>query len=324
MQCAWCVAFLTVCALVLRVVRGRKSVECKNSEVGRWSRRGGGFFGCCAFAACSLPCLLALIHSADGLPCTCFLCGARMVPRIPGTLRGLSTSAKVHLQHVLYFGDVLGYNSVQRFAKLPRAWIDAVGASADIDHGVAFTHAAGSPTHSMLSYTLLDTALNPGPRRQATLDPTTSAAAEEAVEEGEVIGEEPRRRIAQSKVFALGRNTHAQLGLGFASQEATRGMVTGDIAGKGGITHVAAGTGFSFVVAADEGESNVYGFGNDTLGQLGSCTQMEERRTDAYDVSTRLEGRMRRSCGYFHCPNESHSMGGASAALPPVSTTPSS
>ncbi|SPO46732.1 uncharacterized protein PSANT_04418 [Moesziomyces antarcticus] len=212
-----------------------------------------------------------------------------MVPRIPGTLRGLSTSAKVHLQHVLYFGDVLGYNSVQRFAKLPRAWIDAVGASADIDHGVAFTHAAGSPTHSMLSYTLLDTSLNPGPRRQATLDPTTNAAAEEAVEEGEVIGEEPRRRIAQSKVFALGRNTHAQLGLGFASQEATRGMVTGDIAGKGGITHVAAGTGFSFVVAADEGESNVYGFGNDTLGQLGSCTQMEERRTDAYDVSTRLE-----------------------------------
>lgn len=239
---------------------------------------------------CGMLLLTPLPPTRAQLLCTSNVCGGRMVSRIPGMLRGLSTSAKVHLQHVLYFGDVLGYNSVQRLAKLPRAWIDAVGASADIDHGVAFTHAVGSPTHSILSYTLLDTPLTRARRREATLEPTTNAAAEQVgQEEGEVIGEEPRRRIAQSKVFALGRNTHAQLGLGFASQEATRGMVTGDITGKGGITHVAAGTGFSFVVTADEGESKVYGFGNDTLGQLGSSSTIEEARWDAYDISTRLD-----------------------------------
>ena len=200
------------------------------------------------------------------------LVGLRMLVRIPGTLRGMRTCAKTSLQHVLYFGDVLGYSSPQRLAKLPRAWVDAVGASSDVDHGFAWTHAVGSPTHSLLSYTLSDTSLQPTAPRQASLDPTSPSSHSEVEEDGEVIWDsEPSERIAQSKVFALGRNTHAQLGLGFASQEATRGMVTGEFSGTRGISHIAAGTGFSFIITANDQDSNIYGFGNDTLGQLGSC-----------------------------------------------------
>lgn len=98
-----------------------------------------------------------------------------------------------------------------------------------------------------------------------------------------------------SKVFSIGRNTHAQLGLGFSSQEATRGMVTGELEGKGGVSKVGAGgSGFSFVVTTDQdGEKGrVFGFGNDTLGQLGSSSLSlpTSASADPYDISTRQSG----------------------------------
>ncbi|KAJ9473837.1 hypothetical protein PHBOTO_003910 [Pseudozyma hubeiensis] len=111
--------------------------------------------------------------------------------------------------------------------------------------------------------------------------------------EGEVIDldtEDAKSNTSSqpSKVFALGRNTHAQLGLGFTSQEATRGMVTGEFAGEGGVSMLAAGNGFSFIVTSSTRGGKVFAFGNDTLGQLGS-NSLEGAKTgeDAYDVSIR-------------------------------------
>lgn len=236
-----------------------------------------------------------------------------------GRSRCICTTRTRTYQHVLYFGNVLGYHSIDKLAKLPRAWLDSVGVSADVDHGLTWTAASGSPGHVLLSYTLLDRAVDPAARRArlsteelATSDQHLHESAkrdngqgkdgEEAVTLDDVEGQ--RSTSSQpSKVFALGRNTHAQLGLGFSSQEATRGMVTGQMEGKGGVSTIVAGHGFSFVVTAESeasikgdgqarlGASNVYVFGNDTLGQLASTpasmlSNIHEVE-DPYDISTR-------------------------------------
>uniref|UniRef100_V5EP79 Uncharacterized protein n=1 Tax=Kalmanozyma brasiliensis (strain GHG001) TaxID=1365824 RepID=V5EP79_KALBG len=67
-------------------------------------------------------------------------------------------------------------------------------------------------------------------------------------------------------------------------------MVTGTLDGVGGVTHVAAGSGFSFVTTATGSGSNTFGFGNDTLGQLGCSPREPATRNefDPWDVSTRL------------------------------------
>ena len=230
-------------------------------------------------------------------------------------IRSVHTSAALRYQHVLYFGNVLGYNSVDRLAKFPRAWLDSVGVSADVDHGLRWGSASGSPGHALLSYTLLESAVDPTLRapRQTTEELATSTGStiqqekqrtDEGAEEETVLEDASGRKSASSqpsKVFSLGRNTHAQLGLGFSSQEATRGMVTGSMDGNGGVDKVVAGSGFSFVVTsstADDGThaSNVYGFGNDTLGQLGASSPSDAAAAataagaDPYDVSTRLSG----------------------------------
>ncbi|PWZ03725.1 RCC1/BLIP-II [Testicularia cyperi] len=239
--------------------------------------------------------------------------------------RTFSTSPTPARQHLLYFGNVLGYTSAERLSKLPRAWIDAVGGSSDVDHGVTWTHASGSPSHSLLSYTLLERPLDHrAPRQDSTQLSTPSSSAAAAQESGlENQNANQHEDIVldlsddahstgrsssshPSKVFSIGRNTHAQLGLGFASQEATRGLVTGTLEGKGGITKVAAGNGFSLVATARSASpvqshtsgdslataqedlgSNLYGFGNDTLGQLGLSGSVTPSSQDPWDISPR-------------------------------------
>lgn len=219
----------------------------------------------------------------------------RTFPRLS---RCLFTTASSRYQHILYFGDVLGYTSPQRLSKFPRAWLDSVGVSSDVDHGLRWTGASGSPSHALLSYTLLDKPIDPRAPRGSTEELATSSfnthteeSEGEEGEQGEVLEDEDGRRATSShpsKVFSLGRNTYAQLGLGFSSQEATRGMVTGEMEGTGGISKVAAGSGFSFVVTSEGSSSRIFGFGNDSLGQLGSSpTTTTSNSLDPYDISTR-------------------------------------
>ncbi|SNX85351.1 uncharacterized protein MEPE_04060 [Melanopsichium pennsylvanicum] len=249
------------------------------------------------------------------------------------TIRTIHTSLTLSYQHLLYLGNVLGYQSPQRLSKFPRAWLDSVGVSSDVDHGLRWTGASGGPGHALISYTLLDKPLDPQRSRKASSeelvtttssttsrsfveDQTTSAHVQQ--QEGTVLdhssGTSRKNSNSQpSKVFSLGRNTYAQLGLGFSSQEATRGMVTGQIQGRGGVANIVAGSGFSFVVAdlgirdysskdSIEGATSgsaIYAFGNDTLGQLGASPSslLDTLRSfhpisgnDPYDLSTRLPG----------------------------------
>lgn len=221
---------------------------------------------------------------------------------LTSSVRRITTTAAPRYQHVLYLGSVLGYTSIDRLSKFPRSWLDSVGVSSDVDHGLRFTCAAAGPHHLLLGYELLETPLHPGSRRarRSSEELVTGAETNDAdhtVDEGQgEVLDDPQGTTSTSshpsKVFALGRNTHAQLGLGFSSQEATRGMVTGTLSGAAGITNVVAGNGFSYVVTSDTPtESRIFGFGNDTLGQLGASPDgVTHNQIDPYDVSTRLEG----------------------------------
>lgn len=216
--------------------------------------------------------------------------------------RSIRTSPPSAYQHLLYLGNILGYQSIDRLSLFPRAWLDSVGVSSDVDHGLKWTSASSSPSHTLLSYTLVANPLDRSKRpRQASEElssshstPFTPAFEEQGEAEAVVLEEDRERKdkVGVSKVFGIGRNTHAQLGLGFASQEATRGMFTASLEGSGGVQKVVAGSGFSFVVTSADTGSMVYGFGNDTLGQLGSCAPQAtiSGSADPYDISTRLPG----------------------------------
>ncbi|EST06915.2 Regulator of chromosome condensation 1/beta-lactamase-inhibitor protein II [Kalmanozyma brasiliensis GHG001] len=221
--------------------------------------------------------------------------------------RFISRSAPSRYQHVLYLGDVLGYTSASRLSKFPRAWLDAAGVAADVDHGLRWVAASGGVNHVLLGYEVLVSPLEGvrrgrdsgeeivvhGARPEEGEGGLRNGKGKDEEREGEILEESGGKTSTSrhpSKVFALGRNTHAQLGLGFSSQEATRGMVTGTLDGVGGVTHVAAGSGFSFVTTATGSGSNTFGFGNDTLGQLGCSPREPATRNefDPWDVSTRL------------------------------------
>ncbi|GAC99149.1 hypothetical protein PHSY_006748 [Pseudozyma hubeiensis SY62] len=220
----------------------------------------------------------------------------RRITRITQPLRRtFSSTSSPSYQHVLYFGNLLGYQSIDRLAKFSRSWLDSAGVSGDVDRGLRYEcMSSGGVGHVLVGYTLLDTRLDGRSPRQTSEQVSLHGAVEPEEEvDGEVIHldtEDAKSSTSSqpSKVFALGRNTHAQLGLGFTSQEATRGMVTGEFAGEGGVSMLAAGNGFSFIVTSSNEGGKVFAFGNDTLGQLGS-NSLEGGRTgeDAYDVSIR-------------------------------------
>ena len=176
-------------------------------------------------------------------------------------------------QHLLWSGNLLGYTS-DRLTALPRGWLDSLGVSHDVDQGLSWRHLVSSPTHTLLSYSLL-----------ARPDKPHDLHAPDSASSGSSASAQPH------KVVSVGQNTHAQLGLGFASQEATRGMVTGALSGRHGVTALAAGAGTSFIVTHDEeAQSAVYAFGNHTLGQLGAGPGGDPRHSsDPYDVTPRSE-----------------------------------
>lgn len=190
----------------------------------------------------------------------------------------------VRTQHVLYLGSVLGYVSAERLSTFPRAWLDSAGMAADVDQGVRWSAVHAGSFHTLMAYTLTNYA--PRPARFTTEDVVRPGErAPNAARTVDIGGDDaPSTGMLPSKVFGVGRNTHAQLGLGFASHEATRGMMCGTLTGPHGITHlVAGGNGFSFVVTAGADSSTVYGVGNDTLGALGLGEKVQQGR-DAWDV----------------------------------------
>lgn len=218
--------------------------------------------------------------------------GARGVHLRSSSRRWGSTLA---LQHVLYLGSVLGHVSPERLSKFPRSWLDSVGRSAEVDHGLRWTAVHATAFHTLMAYTLVEYAPRRAPRyttedvslpgakprahheRTATIDLHLDVDGEATAAEGSVL---------PSRVFGVGRNTYAQLGLGFASQEATRGMMSGNISGVGGITHlVTGGNGFSFIVTRDTNNNGtVYAVGNDTLGAVGLGDGVVVGKRDAWDV----------------------------------------
>ncbi|EPQ31042.1 uncharacterized protein PFL1_01231 [Pseudozyma flocculosa PF-1] len=217
-------------------------------------------------------------------------------PRPHRSFASSSTSFPTRRQHLLWCGNLLGYTS-DRLTKLPRAWIDSLGVASDVDQGLQWTHISASPTHTLLAYRLLPP-LAPPPTASAGHDAEDDQHATE--DDSAIIYDGPRETSDSAppsslphKVLAMGKNTHAQLGLGFASQEATRGMVTGTFDGKGGVRAVCSGGCASFIVtqsgSSEEG-SSLYAFGNHTLGQLGlGPASSPSHSADPYDVTPRQE-----------------------------------
>lgn len=154
----------------------------------------------------------------------------------PTGLRTFTTSHASYEQHLLWSGTLLD-QTTDTFKPLDQDLLLAAGAGPDLLKGdVSLLPPAASPTrgHSLLPY--------------RTAQPE-----------------------AWSRVLAIGRNTHAQLGIGYASQEATFGLIRSGYSGKGGISKVVAGQHQSWILTDDESKTAIEGTfacGNNTLGQL--------------------------------------------------------
>lgn len=132
-------------------------------------------------------------------------------------LRRFSPSAPSREQHLLWAGTLL--DETQSVHKpLSQDLFLAAGASDDFAKGdITLGPIAASPTrgHSLLSY---------------------KTAPPECL----------------SRVFAAGRNSYGQLGIGFASQEATFGLVRPGFSGVGGLSRLQAGPAQSWLLTNDE------------------------------------------------------------------------
>lgn len=133
-----------------------------------------------------------------------------------GSWRSFASSSRCSEQHLLWAGTLLDQCSSTHQALTQDLFL-AAGAADDISLGdISLLPPSVSPVrgHSLLPY------------RTAKPESLT-------------------------RVLAVGRNTHAQLGLGFASQEATFGLVRGGLFGAGGIVAVKAGPIQTWVLTAD-------------------------------------------------------------------------
>ncbi|CAO1628575.1 unnamed protein product [Sympodiomycopsis kandeliae] len=163
-----------------------------------------------------------------------------------------ATTSRRKEQHLLWAGVLLD-QSASRHQPLTQDLFLAAGAGDDIAEGdITLLAPAASPTrgHSLLPYR---TAHSGG---------------------------------ALTRIFAIGRNTHGQLGLGFASQEATFGLVRPGFNGAGGIQAVLAAQSQTWITTSDTTshtadpdddaaadtvykQGAAFATGNNTLGQLG-------------------------------------------------------
>jgi hypothetical protein len=118
------------------------------------------------------------------------------------------------VQHLLWSGTLLD-QSTSTFTPFDPDLFFAAGAAEDFDSGITLLPPSSSSTrgHSLLPY---------------------------STKEG------------LSRILAIGRNTHAQLGLGFSSQEATFGLIQPGFSGQGGIHSVHAGPSQSFILTSNK------------------------------------------------------------------------
>lgn len=157
--------------------------------------------------------------------------------------RSFTCTAHAREQHLLWAGTLLDQASCTH-QPLSQDLFLAAGAGDDINAGhITLLEPSASPTrgHALLPY------------RTATDPPLT-------------------------RIFAVGRNTFSQLGLGFASQEATFGLVRPGFSGDGGISSLIAAQGQTWIhtLPASDAQSDdqqqpsrLFACGNNTLGQLG-------------------------------------------------------
>ncbi|CAO1626103.1 unnamed protein product [Parajaminaea phylloscopi] len=170
-------------------------------------------------------------------------------PQVRPRWRRLSTRPAAREQHLLWAGTLLD-RTTGTHSVFDHELLLAAGAADDLDKGdISLVDVAASPTrgHSLIAY------------RTAAPDRLT-------------------------RVLALGRNTHGQLGLGYASQEATFGLVRPGFSGAGGISSVLAGPAQTWILTkgADDRPSSLFACGNNTLGQLG-C-QIVKRSSPQLDL----------------------------------------
>lgn len=133
------------------------------------------------------------------------------------TARGFFSAARQKEQHLLWAGTILDKTAPVHKA-LDQDLFIAAGAADDIARGdLSLLDIAASPTpgHSLIAY--------------------RTAAPEKL-----------------SRVLSVGRNTYAQLGVGFASQEATFGLLHPGFEGVGGIAALAAGSAQTWLLTKDE------------------------------------------------------------------------
>lgn len=164
-------------------------------------------------------------------------------PSIPSRLgRQLHTTTLLREQHLLWSGTLLDKTSA-RHTPLDLDLLLAAGGGDEIDvQAGGGVHLLGAPVsspvqgHVMLCYR---TAVSPALRHD--------------VEEG-IHGEAPADAgcAGLTRLLSIGRNTHAQLGCGFASHEATFGLVRPGFSGAGGVVRTAVGPGQSWLVTANE------------------------------------------------------------------------
>ncbi|GAA5867271.1 hypothetical protein JCM3774_002395 [Rhodotorula dairenensis] len=114
-------------------------------------------------------------------------------------------------------------------APVPLAtWLASVGREADVHGGYRIAQIAAGAGHQLVSYTNYE---------------------------------------GFDRIFALGRNEAGQLGVGFASQEGTRGLVEGFQGDR--ILAVKAGVQSSFILVQDRDSTTLYSIGNLARGRLG-------------------------------------------------------
>ncbi|POY72465.1 hypothetical protein BMF94_4291 [Rhodotorula taiwanensis] len=107
-------------------------------------------------------------------------------------------------------------------------WLASVGREQDVEGGYRVAHVAGGAGHQVVSY---------------------------------------KNYEGTDRIFALGRNEAGQLGVGFASQEGTRGLVEGFEGEE--VLAVKAGVQASYILVRDEDSTVLYSIGNLARGRLG-------------------------------------------------------
>jgi hypothetical protein len=154
--------------------------------------------------------------------------------------RGMHSSSSQQVQRLLWAGSVLDRES-SSLQEVPKDWLLSLGVQADVEQGISFQHIAASTSHSVLSY--------------VTLPPSLPVSVEDTAERDD-FGKTRVNPSGLHKVFAIGRNTFGELGLGFSSQESTWGMVTSGFEGKGGVKAIQCGLGSTWMATAETKEDD--------------------------------------------------------------------